>query len=205
MQKHLGESTLNSLRNVAEAGAGWGETTGALAAELTEAKFCTYELDSESVKSMREKGIDAHFGMLEEELQEPAVFDLIMSSHVVEHMREPRAVLEKYHHLLKPKGYLFTEIPLENPVPNWWGRDPSEPYWVGHLHFFGRGHFERMLESIGYEIVGKSAHDHVMCAGCVMPGSETLYNVMDVAPALDTTESTAEFPRLLRVLARKKG
>ena len=60
-----------------------------------------------------------------------------------------------------------------------------------------------MLTSLGYEIVGKSCHDHTVSPGYVMPGSKELYDVDSVPEEMDTEESTAEFPKVLRLLAKK--
>mmetsp|Transcript_75595 Transcript_75595/g.179641 ORF Transcript_75595/g.179641 Transcript_75595/m.179641 type:complete len:395 (+) Transcript_75595:78-1262(+) len=196
---------LSQVKRVAEAGAGWGELSLALKEALpkVESARC-FELDGAAVGHMKHRGIDATEGTLEgaEDVASESL-DLIASSHVVEHLPEPRLILAKWHELLAPGGLLFTEIPLENPVPNWWGADPENPYWVGHLYFYGREHFQAMLQSLGFEIIAATPHDHTVSPGYVMPGSSEPYDVTTVDPLLDTAISDSEFPKVLRVLARK--
>ena len=153
---------------------------------------------------MRDQGLDGMEGMLETSDLAKESLDMIVSSHVVEHLRDPRDTLARWRDLLAPEGLLFTEIPLENPVPNWWGQDPEKPYWVGHLYFYSPGHFEAMLGSLGFDVLAATAHDHTVSPGFVMPGSTELYNVDAVDAALDAAVSTAKYPRVYRVLARKQ-
>lgn len=187
------------LGKVAELGAGWGCLSHALAPLATSA-LC-FELDSEAVKFMKSRGLDARFGLLEES-PDVSDMDLIMSSHVLEHVPSPLETLRACYAALKPGGNIFTEIPLENPVPNWWGTDPADPYWVGHLTFFGRGHLETMLRTAGFEVVASTAHDHPVSAGYCMPG-EAGYDVSVVPESADAEVSTEVHPRLERVLAVK--
>jgi len=208
ISKHLGgqEKMQELISRVGEAGAGWGELARHMTKALnSEAEIVAYELDKDSVKSMNESGVSAKYGMLEEDTNvEP--YDLVMSSHSTEHFREPRVVFEKIRPLLKTGGYLFIEIPLENPVPNWWGINPDKPYWVGHLYFFAQGHLEKMLESLNFKIISKSCHDHPVSPGFVMPGGDEEKYEMDKVPLEgDTAESQLEFPKCLRVLAKKIG
>lgn len=81
-------------------------------------------------------------------------------------------------------------------------QDPEKPYWVGHLHFFGRTHLQQMLESLDYKIVATSCHDHPHSAGFVNPGQEP-YDVEAVPIEMDSEASTSESPKALRLLARK--
>eukprot|EP00640_Fibrocapsa_japonica_P003356 CAMPEP_0113934562 /NCGR_PEP_ID=MMETSP1339-20121228/1886_1 /TAXON_ID=94617 /ORGANISM="Fibrocapsa japonica" /LENGTH=313 /DNA_ID=CAMNT_0000936419 /DNA_START=193 /DNA_END=1134 /DNA_ORIENTATION=+ /assembly_acc=CAM_ASM_000762 len=207
MKEHIGEELWKgSIKTVGEAGAGWGELSRIVSEDLPKDsdKIITYELDHDSVKSMKEMELDARYGMMEvEESGTEGKYDLIMCSHATEHFREPRDVFAKLLPTLKKGGFLFLEIPLENPIPNWWGMDPEKPYWCGHLHFFGEGHLEKMLKSVDYEIVSSSCHDHPFAPGYVMPYNSELYDVDSVSVALDTEPSTSDHPKALRLLARK--
>ena len=70
LKKHCGESGMNNIKFVAEAGAGWGELSRTLIAELPDIELRTYELDHDSVKSIKESGIDSRYGLLEDEEKE---------------------------------------------------------------------------------------------------------------------------------------
>eukprot|EP00903_Cladosiphon_okamuranus_P006558 g6406.t1 len=193
-----------SLGRVVEVGGGWGSLSSALQ-PLASSVIC-YELDSASVDFMREHGVDARVGTLQQAVEKGDVeandIDLIVSSMMLEHLPRPLDSLRTWGRKLKAGGHLFVEVPLENPIPRWWGTDPAEPYWVGHITFFGPGHLEAMLEAAGFQVLASTPHDHPVSPGYTMPGGAP-YDVGSVPVALDAQVSTSDNPRLLRVLARK--
>ncbi|CAN0063289.1 unnamed protein product, partial [Ectocarpus sp. 12 AP-2014] len=150
-----------SLGRVVEVGGGWGSLSSALQ-PLASSVTC-YELDSASVAFMQERGVDARVGTLQKAAEEGDVeandIDLIVSSMMLEHLPRPLDSLRAWGRKLKVGGHLFVEVPLENPIPRWWGTDPSAPYWVGHVTFFGPGHLEAMLEAAGYQVLASTPHD----------------------------------------------
>ncbi len=56
-------------------------------------------------------GIEIRAGRFEDQELAPGSFDLIALSHVLEHLTDPRATLERCHRLLAPGGHLFVEVP----------------------------------------------------------------------------------------------
>ena len=56
-------------------------------------------------------GVEIRAGGFEEVELAPGSFDLIVLSHVLEHMGQPRATLERCRELLAPRGHLFVEVP----------------------------------------------------------------------------------------------
>ena len=205
LARHLGGGAAEL--NVVEVGGGWG----ALSSEVQRRGFpfpkkCTcFELDGAAVDFMVGRGVDGRRGTLEAASRDdvpPGTVDLVLSSMMLEHLPDPRAALAAWRLRLKPGGHVFVEVPLENPVPTWWGADPEHPYWVGHITFFAKGHLEAMLASLGFDVVAASCHDHPVCPGYVCAG-EAPYDAAAVPVALDDAPSTADPPRLIRVLARK--
>ena len=84
------------------------------------------------------------------ELDEGA-YDLAVCSEVLEHVRSPRAVVERIRRLLKPGGRLILTVP----------RDPRQYTFLdelgGHLRRFTRGEIEELLGSfrvLAYFTVG---------------------------------------------------
>lgn len=85
-------------------------------------------------------------------------FDLVVVSHVIEHLRNPEPLLRS---LSGKCRYLVAEVPLENqPVPlatswlksNLLGRKREENL-SGHVQFFSRGSFRGLMESTGWRIL----------------------------------------------------
>jgi SAM-dependent methyltransferase len=78
-------------------------------------------------------------------------FDLILMMHVIEHLHEPRAVLEAAHRWLRPGGRIVIRCPnfdsLERRIfgRQWRGLDLPR-----HLFHFSRPTLEAMLQAVGY-------------------------------------------------------
>ena len=75
-----------------------------------------------------------------ETLPAAARFDLVVASHVVEHVAEPTAVLRRLAHHLADGGRLFVEVPMEC-----WGRPPFHDEPVTHINFFVPGSLPTVL------------------------------------------------------------
>ncbi|HLC41733.1 MAG TPA: class I SAM-dependent methyltransferase, partial [Methylomirabilota bacterium] len=99
-------------------------------------------------------GLDVAQGDLMEAQFEPASFDLIRMSHVLEHFRDPLASLKRAHDLLRPGGILF----LETPNIRCWDFRLLGRYW-GALHFprhitlFSERTIRRAAEQVGFRVV----------------------------------------------------
>ena len=82
-------------------------------------------------------------------------FDLIWMGHVLEHMRDPLAALNKVYELLDPKGVLFISTPdvefiYKNTVAGW-------PYFKKKEHYilWSERALVRELERLGFNIIMK--------------------------------------------------
>lgn len=85
--------------------------------------------------------------LLAEESIEPG-FDLVIMSHVLEHLDNPAAELAAIRKVLKPDGLLFLEVPnrsgnLALPI------DDNR----SHLHFFSTTSLARLLAETGLEVL----------------------------------------------------
>jgi len=82
--------------------------------------------------------------------QQPAPFDVISMSHVLEHIAEPAQLLELLRsRLLGEHGTLLLE------VPNVYG---SESYEIAHLLCFSPETLQLLLERSGFEIIAQRIH-----------------------------------------------
>jgi SAM-dependent methyltransferase len=59
----------------------------------------------------RERGLDVRTATLEAADLPRASFDLVVASHVLEHLRDPHAALSRCRELVTPSGALFVEVP----------------------------------------------------------------------------------------------
>jgi 2-polyprenyl-3-methyl-5-hydroxy-6-metoxy-1,4-benzoquinol methylase len=83
---------------------------------------------------------------------EESSFDVIMMSHVLEHIPNVRDFMQSLRHILKPDGYLFVEVPTE-----------KKDYVVkiigirkkgnAHLLHFTSEHLSKTLAKFGFKVV----------------------------------------------------
>ena len=81
-------------------------------------------------------------------------FDLIVASHVFEHIRNPEQSLENIKHLSE---WFLIEVPLEKALwPNFVAmlkRTPRENNNLGHVNFWNKNSFKSFIENRGLLIV----------------------------------------------------
>jgi SAM-dependent methyltransferase len=84
----------------------------------------------------------------------PAPVDVVVISHVIEHLEHPRAFLESIHRI--DFKYIIAEVPLDDLLS---GRMSSmfmtdrTQNLSGHVQFFTAGSFRRLIESSGLTIL----------------------------------------------------
>ena len=64
------------------------------------------EVDPAAVKAAAERGVKVHLGDVAKQAFPEKSFDAIYSSHVIEHLHDPAAVLKECYRILKPGGKL---------------------------------------------------------------------------------------------------
>ena len=70
---------------------------------------CDY--DPDAVDFATSKGLDIRLGGIEQFSAERGQFDVIILSHVLEHVSDPASFLKSAADLLKPGGYIYIELP----------------------------------------------------------------------------------------------
>ncbi len=122
-----------------------------------------YELDKRMVEfantriSQKEKAVKNMF--FEEDLQiEEGVYDLICSSNVFEHVKDPINHLKKLKKVLKKNGVLFMEIPNEYAmvVKNWKINQtvyPTSATEQGHLFFYSTNSIAQLLKNNTFDVL----------------------------------------------------
>jgi len=100
----------------------------------------------------RQRGLDVHCGVLEPGMFEPASFDAVCAWHVIEHLHEPRQVLQEVARILRPGG----ELLLSLPNYGCWEPHVFGEYWYVnqppiHLQHFTPRSLRRLLQNCGFE------------------------------------------------------
>jgi len=78
-------------------------------------------------------------------------FDLITTTHSLEHLSDVNSIFEKFNEILNSKGYIFFEVP-NCPKEYWEGRTSDSP----HLLFYTKNSIEKIAKIHGFEIINFS-------------------------------------------------
>lgn len=87
-------------------------------------------------------------------------FDVVVSTEVVEHVYDPRLMLQKAKAYLKPSGTLIISTPYHGYLKNLmisilgvWDRHLTALWDGGHIKFFSRKTLRYLLEEQGYDVI----------------------------------------------------
>jgi len=111
------------------------------------------DFDPHAVARARELGMPVALGDLAAQGFEPASFDAIVSSHVIEHVPDPAALLRECRRLLKPGGQLVMLTPNALALGHriygaaWAGLDPPR-----HLFVFSAASLSRLVRDAGFVV-----------------------------------------------------
>jgi SAM-dependent methyltransferase len=113
------------------------------------------EPDAEVAARVASKlGVPVRVASVEELPAEVDGASLIVLRHVIEHVREPRAVLGRIHGALRPGGLIYVGTPDRRALAetvfgrHWHGYDPPR-----HLYAFTRGAVRSMLDQAGFDVI----------------------------------------------------
>ncbi len=112
------------------------------------------EIDPLAVKAARARGLDVIQGDIGSAGIADASFDVVTSSHVLEHVHDPRAFLAECRRVLKPGGVIVTMTPnarselLDRHGRNWRGLEPPR-----HLLLFNSDNLAKLASDVGFRDV----------------------------------------------------
>jgi SAM-dependent methyltransferase len=135
--------------SVLEIGPGRGSFCENYLAENPAIKYVVVESDGASQAHLRELGAEV-FSNLEEMAQMERQFDLLIMSHVLEHVSTPLEFLRNAVGLLNPGGAIFIEVPCRD----YEFKDVLEP----HLLFFDKLSMQKMLDRLDLTDIRLSYH-----------------------------------------------
>lgn len=171
---------------VLDIGAGYGHILHAFGERYPDAQRQAIEHSDVCVQHLRRIGMDVVSRPVEEVLPElKSRFDVIVLSHVLEHILEPRPVLNLIRESLAPGGLLYIEVPnipreslLRYPDHPW------APRWdEPHITFFSLDSLRRLIGSSSFAEVfcdtGGPHYRHISGARYWLPpGKAFLLNLL---------------------------
>jgi len=141
------------------------------------------DLDEKTVEVAKSLGLEVKLGEVDV-LYSSGPYDVVTLSHVIEHVHDPRAVLEKIYDLLPVGGYFYIATPNFNSA----GRKTFGKFWRGlefprHLHIFKTDELKVLLSEVGYSKV-EIVYDLPQSLG-ILRSSYSIYVQNNEAKLLD--------------------
>jgi len=156
LDPHLKSRNFSDAPRVLDIGAGFGHLLHAFGERFPRAARTALELSESCFPHLETLGIRVIREPIESWLTESAErFDVILLSHVLEHLRQPVEVLQRLRSRLSPNGLLFVEVPnipadpLNRYLDHAWAPRFDEP----HLTFFSLATFNASLQRAGLEVL----------------------------------------------------
>jgi len=110
--------------------------------------------DPKAVAVAQQRDFDVSVGSIESLTGESSCFDVITLSHVLEHVHEPRRVIQSIHRLLKPGGIIYIDTPnIESKGAKFWGKNWRGLETPRHLVLFSLAGLVDLLKTSGFETV----------------------------------------------------
>lgn len=121
------------------------------------ARFVGFDISKEAVQEMklkaRKRNLKGVFTWKFEEVKAERPFDLIILSHILEHIKGPAGFLQKYSKLLNPSGFVVILVPTNEPRSDYHKRHQIGFYFNLHQQHFSEDSLEGVLEKAGLKIV----------------------------------------------------
>lgn len=162
--ERLPQKTLDQLR-ILEMGPGLGDFATHLLARIPTARYSVLESDVSCRDALADRGFTTFGGF--DDIPEDAVFDLVVMSHVLEHLADPLMVISRLRGLLQPRGILFIEVPCRDHEH----KQVDEP----HLLFFDRDPMQKLLTRAGFREIEITYHGRSLRQLVRESGPETLF------------------------------
>ncbi|MCC7530869.1 MAG: class I SAM-dependent methyltransferase [Candidatus Melainabacteria bacterium] len=118
------------------------------------------DFDEKAVQLARNAGHTVYFGRFEEACIPEQFFDLVVATHVIEHVADPTAFAQRAFEVLKPGGIFLIETPnIEAFDARWfknrhWGGYHFPRHWI----FYSPATLKRLVEARGFTIVETHFH-----------------------------------------------
>jgi 2-polyprenyl-3-methyl-5-hydroxy-6-metoxy-1,4-benzoquinol methylase len=114
------------------------------------------EFDPTAGELARRRGLKIHLGTLEAQRFPDNSYDAVVSNHVLEHVPDPKGLLQECYRILKPEGQLVCDTPNAGS----YGHQRFRSHWRGlepprHLHLF-------TADSLRY-VAAMAGFQHIRC------------------------------------------
>ncbi len=123
-----------------------------------------------STEQARKQGLKVATGTLEEQRYPDASFDVVHSSHMLEHVPDPLATLKEMRRILRSDGLLALEVPQEigclyETVRTGLHMRPAPESPNPHLSFFTRKTLPLAVERAGFRVIEVQTRNYPLGPG----------------------------------------
>ncbi len=147
LERYLGKHNVN-VSSLMELGPGTGFFARNWRAKYPETTYLAIETDTSCHASLREVGV--HLVEASAMAEGNMSVDLVVMSHVLEHVSNPIKFLKDATRNLRKGGAIFIEVPCRD----WEHKPIDEP----HLLFFDKGPMHLLLSKLGFDYIEVSYH-----------------------------------------------
>lgn len=146
---------------VLEIGCGRGELLaqvrelGSLISDQTELQLRGFDYSSDAVDKAREVGLDVDVGGLEDALDSGVKADLLILSHVIEHVPDVETFVTQARRLMAEDGLVYVEVPgvLALKEQRAYGQSYQAFCVLAHCYNFCLSSLESVMVDAGYQMV----------------------------------------------------
>jgi len=137
-------------------------------------------------------GVQAHVGSLSEMPVNAAPFDVVILSHVLEHVRDLKPALGRLKAFMTPNAVLYVEVPDASRYADFaWS--PFQDFNTEHINHFSLTSLANLLRQCGFHPVASGAKEILSAPGMPYPAIFWFGRLdLDVAPRIERDTSLGE-------------
>jgi 2-polyprenyl-3-methyl-5-hydroxy-6-metoxy-1,4-benzoquinol methylase len=135
-----------------------------------------------SEEARKNYGLDIRTGTLESQHFNEASFDIVTLWDVIEHLIEPKVVLERIRTLLKNEGLIVINYPDHGSLARRALGDRWPFYLSVHLIYFTISTIQRFLEQLGFRVILVKPYWQTLGLGYVLQRATPYLGALKVVP-----------------------
>lgn len=116
-----------------------------------------FDISEQAVREMKleaqGKNLGGVFTQKFEEVEAEGPFDLIILSHILEHIEDPVTFLQKYLKLLNPSGFFVILVPANEPRSDYHKRHQTGFYFDLHHQHFSDNSLKEVVGKAGLKVI----------------------------------------------------
>lgn len=154
MLDFIGADIISTTSTVADFGCGEAQTLKLLAQQQPHTLYYGFDFNINACRAPI-KGVQCDLNQLAQLSTNDygAGFNLITSSHVLEHVKQPLQFLQQLHRFLRTKGWLFIEVPdCGQPALNCTLENTNLVH-AQHIHYFTADSLRQVIQQAGFDVI----------------------------------------------------